>query len=89
MIDKEDRLSHLMCNKLQNMHHQFELRLTGLEALSPLKKLQSGFSYVSGIKDGISKNIRSVKDVCVEDAIKIYVTDGSLQAKVTGIESEN
>ena len=50
-----------------------------------MEKLNSGYSYVS---DQQGKNIRSISQVDCGQQIKIQVTDGSIQALITGILEE-
>ncbi len=53
-----------------------------LEALSPVKRLESGFSYVS-TED--NKTITAISQVNVGDRISVQVTDGIFKAEVTEI----
>lgn len=50
-----------------------------LEGLSPLKKLNQGYSFVA---DGNGKAVSSIKDVRPDDNLTIHVTDGEIMAKV-------
>ncbi len=55
--------------------------IKALEALSPLKRLEAGYAYVTNDE---GHNIRSVKDVKIKDKINVQVTDGVLKAEVLG-----
>lgn len=58
---------------------RFAFYVERMRGLSPLAKLNQGFSYVSA-EDG--KVIKAVADVQQGDDIKIYVTDGVIRASV-------
>ena len=53
--------------------------------LSPLKKLNQGYSYVA---DKYKKTLTSVEQVQNGDTIYISVTDGTIEADVTGTVKE-
>ena len=57
-----------------------------LEAMSPLKVLQRGYSVAMNDKNQI---IRSVKDVMINEPIQIAVTDGTVHAVVCNTEEES
>lgn len=82
----EDMIPRLMRNRIMDKRHQLQLYVNTMKGLSPLNKLQSGFSYVS---DGNGKNITSVKAVKEESVINIAVTDGYIDAKVIGVRESN
>lgn len=54
-----------------------------LHGVSPLDKLSQGFSYT---KDSEGKAVNSISRVAVGDEVGIYVSDGIINAKVTGTE---
>ena len=61
-------------------NHRFELLLATLNGLSPTAKLVGGFGYIS--KDG--KPVTSVKLVEPGDDVVIRLSDGEIEANVTG-----
>lgn len=77
--DAEQRLRILMNNCLEGKKHQFALYVEQMKGLSPLAKLNHGYSYVEGPKDA---NIKSIKQVFPGAPIRIYVTDGYIGAEV-------
>ncbi|CUX43295.1 exodeoxyribonuclease VII large subunit [Clostridium sp. C105KSO13] len=77
--DTEHKLRMLMNNCLGGKKHQFALYVEQMKGLSPLAKLNHGYSYVEG-PGGI--NIKSVKRISSGDPIRIYVSDGYISAKV-------
>ncbi len=76
----EDRLHARMRTILDKKHHELALYIEKIEGLSPLKKLNSGFSYVEGSS---GKNIRSIADVKVGETVHIRMVDGTIDATVT------
>jgi len=82
----EDILPRLMQNRIIDKKHQLQLLINTMKGLSPLNKLQSGFSYVS---DENGKNITSVKMVTEESFINVAVTDGYIDAKVIGVRESD
>jgi len=82
----QDMLPRLMRNRIGDKKHQLQLYINTMKGLSPLNKLQSGFSYVS---DENGKNISSVKAVEEGNLVNIAVTDGYIDAKVIGIRESN
>ena len=69
--------------KFENRKRSLELFAERLEGLSPLKKLQSGYAYVS---DKSGKNIRNISQVSPGDKLNIRVTDGTITADVVKTE---
>jgi exonuclease VII large subunit len=55
-----------------------------LEAQNPAKKLIGGFGYIE--KDG--SPVASIKDVKVDDDVKVKLSDGFFMAQVTKIEED-
>lgn len=83
LLDIEEKLQGAMDRRLLLAKHSLQLRVTALQGLSPLAKLNQGYSYVSNEQ---GNNIRSVHQVKRDDRICIQVIDGTIQAGV--IESE-
>lgn len=81
------RLNDLMNSSLQNNKNKLNIYISGLEGLSPLKRLQSGYSFVSHNQHAVT----DVTQINLEDEIDIDVVNGHIKAKVTDvskIESE-
>lgn len=74
----EQQLQQAMQNVWIRYNHAFEIVLQKLDALSPLKSLQRGYSIVTTQ----NKVITSIHDVAVNDSIVIDVTDGQIIAHV-------
>ena len=79
----EEILKDTMMRKIKDKKYQLQLQIERLEGMSPLKKLQQGYSY---IVDEEHKNIKSISQVKKEDILKVYVTDGTILAKVEDFE---
>ena len=77
--DLEERLKRSMDQKLTDRKHKIALYAERLDGVSPLKKLQQGYSYTEA-SDG--KALRSVSQVAHSDLLLIHVTDGTIQAEV-------
>ena len=75
----EDRLQNRIQAVLRNRRHALALYIERMKAVSPLEKLNSGFSYV---ENEAGKNIRSVTQVKEGDNLRIRVSDGILDARV-------
>ena len=77
--DLEERLKRSMEQKITDRKHRMALYAERLEGVSPLKKLQQGYSYTEA-PDG--KALRSVFQVNPFDQLIIHVTDGTIKAEV-------
>ena len=80
-IQLEERLE--MQTILRDRRHTLALYIERMKAVSPLEKLNSGFSYVEAT-DG--KNIRSVTQVHEGDSLRIRVSDGVIDTKVEQVQ---
>ena len=65
--------------------HNLALYIERMKAVSPLEKLNSGFSYV---EDTDGKNIRSVIQVEAGERLRIRVSDGVIDTRVEQIQKE-
>ncbi|MCI8967139.1 MAG: exodeoxyribonuclease VII large subunit [Lachnospiraceae bacterium] len=81
-MDLEGRLSGLMNSALTGQRHRMALYAEKLKGLSPLEKLSQGYAYV---EDADHKVISDVNSVMPEDMVRIYVKNGTIQAKVKEI----
>ena len=82
-IQLEERLENRMQTILRDRRHTLALYIERMKAVSPLEKLNSGFSYVEAA-DG--KNIRSVTQVHEGDSLRIRVSDGVIDTKVKQVQ---
>ena len=80
----ENRLRQIMKECLDRDRHRLAIYIEKLRGLSPLDKLNSGYSYV---RDMNGENIRSIRQVSRGTGIEIYVRDGKISAEVTSAEN--
>lgn len=79
VVDYEEKMRLCMQNILQKNKMRFTIDLEKMKKLSPLEKLSQGFSYVEGKE---KKAVKSITHVKKEDMLTIYVTDGTIHARV-------
>ncbi len=84
-LSLEERLQNVMESQLMNRKHRLALYVEQMKGLSPLDKLNQGYSYVA---DTEGKTLSSVQQAAVGDQITVYVKDGRIRASVTGKETE-
>lgn len=77
--DLADRLELRMKEKLRENRFLLQVYIEKLNGLSPLGKLNQGFSFVSE-KQG--RAVTSIKQVKTDDELTIHVTDGQIRAVV-------
>lgn len=75
----EERLQEAVKHILIQKRHQLELYIEQMKGLSPLDKLNQGFSYVSS---QAGKTITDVNQVAVGEEIRIQVKNGEIQTSV-------
>lgn len=76
IVDYEEKLRLLMENSLQKNKMRFTVDLEKIKKLSPLEKLNQGFSYV---ETADRKAVKRIGQVDVGDKLTIYVTDGTIK----------
>ena len=81
-LQAEERLQERMQRILKHRRHELAIYIERLKGLSPLEKLNSGYSYVS---DDAGINIRSVTQVKEGQSLTIQVKDGKIGAVVKGV----
>lgn len=82
-LELENRIGELMNQTLVKKRHRLDIYIEKMKGLSPLEKLNQGFSYVSEEAGGTVRSIEQVKE---GDLLRIQVQDGVLKARVTGKE---
>lgn len=73
-------------DKIQTKRHEMALYAERLRGVSPLDKLSQGYSFLT---DEQGNSIKSVTRIKKDDTLVIYVTDGSINAKVTDITKKS
>lgn len=84
-LHAEESLERGMEEKLRAKRNLLALYVERMKGVSPLEKLNSGYSYVA---DEAGRNIRSVKQVSKDQEIGIRVRDGEIKAKVLEVKAE-
>lgn len=83
LSDMEDRLRAVMQGKLTGARHRLAVYVEMMKGLSPVGKLNQGYSYVQG-RSG--RAVRSIRDIKEDDRLSIYVTDGIIHAVVDEVK---
>lgn len=83
LIEKEERLGTLARQNLEQKKHQMLLYAERLKGLSPLDKLQQGYSFAV---DAQERNISETSQVKNGDALKLYVADGYISTQVLHVQ---
>lgn len=78
-VDIEEKIKRLMKQRIDMARHRLAVSIESMKGLSPIGKLNGGYSYVQA-QNG--ENIKSIKQVKANDDLYIYVTDGMIQTKV-------
>ena len=78
----ESSLQRAMKDEIKEERHKLAVYIEKMKGLSPLDKLNQGFSYVM---DEDSRCVRSVKQIEKDDKISVYVTDGVINANVIDV----
>ncbi len=78
-VELEQKLRSLFEKKLSLAKQALAIKIERMKGLSPLTKLNQGFSYVT-TEEGIT--VKSVAGVEKGERLSIYVTDGVVKAKV-------
>ena len=82
VLSAEEKLQVRMQHILEMKRHRLALYIERLKGISPIEKLNSGYSYVS---DATGTNIRSVGQVKLGQALTIRVSDGEIGAVVENV----
>ena len=86
LADMEDRFRILMEGRLKDARHRLAIDMEKLNGLSPMKKLNQGFSYV---EDMNCRTVKSIHEVHPGDRLSIAVTDGVINAIVNDLKEEH
>lgn len=81
-ISLEERLTMAMNNRITKSRHRLALYIEKLKGLSPLDKLNQGYSYVS---DEEGRTFTDVGKVSIGERLHIYVKNGRVETEVKGI----
>lgn len=82
VLNYEDKLEQFMKNKLERTKYELALYAQRLEGISPLRKLSSGYAFLT---DQNGNTVKSVDKVSVGEELLVSVTDGEIFTKVEQI----
>ena len=83
IVELEDRLRALMDGKVRDARHRMAIYMEIMKGLSPIQKLNHGFSYVESESGTVVKSIEQVRP---QDLLSVYVTDGVIHAVVEEVK---
>ena len=72
-----------MKEKVKDARHRLAIQIERMNGVSPVRKLNQGFSYV---EDQDGRVIKKVSQVRKDQKFRIHVTDGVIHASVDGVE---
>ncbi len=78
LLQTEERLQYLMEGQIRENRHQLSLYIERMKGLSPLEKLNQGFSYVENDK---KRAVTSVAQVQEGELLCIRMRDGQIYAR--------
>lgn len=82
-MNLESSLQDGMRSLIGEKRHLLALYIEKMKGLSPLEKLNSGFSYV---ENEAGKNIRSLEQLQIGENVRIRMRDGTVSAEVKRLE---
>ncbi|MCI6061057.1 MAG: exodeoxyribonuclease VII large subunit [Dorea sp.] len=85
LTEAEDKLRNLMEQRLKEARHRLALDMEKMNGLSPIRKLNQGYSYVEKYDGNVIKDISQVK---IGDRMSIYLKNGIIGAEVREIKEE-
>lgn len=86
LVELEDKMRMLMDGKVRDARHKLAIYMEMMKGLSPIQKLNQGYSYVENKEGNAVKSIRQVRQ---HDRLSIHVTDGILYTAVEEIKEEH
>ncbi|MCD7725534.1 MAG: exodeoxyribonuclease VII large subunit [Clostridiales bacterium] len=78
-LSLEERLQNVMDGQLSDRRHRLALYVEQMKGLSPLDKLNQGYSYVA---DEAGKTLSSVEQAKIGEMAAVYLKDGRLKARI-------
>lgn len=79
LIDQEEKIERLMKNQIQDTRHRLQIYIEKFGGLSPLAKLNQGYSFVS---DDQGKGINDINQVHSGQLLQIQVVNGIIDTQV-------
>lgn len=85
LTELEEALRTLMRERVREARHHLAIQIEKMNGLSPVRKLNQGFSYVEEADGDVVKSIRQVKK---GDELTVYVTDGLIRTSVKAVQQK-
>lgn len=85
LLQMEEKMQTLMEQNIIRRRHQLNIYIEKMKGLSPLNKLNQGFSYVENQQH---QAVTSIEQVYLDDSLCIHVKDGKIWTRVEKIEGE-
>lgn len=85
LTELEEELRTLMRDRVKEARHRLAIQIEKMNGLSPVRKLNQGFSYVEEADGGVVKSIRQVEK---GDELTVYVTDGLIRTSVKAVQKK-
>ena len=85
LAELEDELRQMMNDRVKEARYRLAIQIEKMNGLSPIRKLNQGFSYVEEEDGSVIKSIRQVKK---GDELTVYVTDGLIQTSVEAVQNK-
>ena len=85
VADMQIEMQQCIYQSLERNKHRLQLLIERMKGLSPLEKMNQGYSYVESKE---KQNIRSISQVRKQDVLNIYVLDGTIEVEVQGVTKE-
>jgi len=79
LMDKEQKLQHLMEQRIRDYRHRMDVYISKLEGLSPLSKLSKGYALVVGEDN---KPVQTIKKIKKDEELTISLFDGDVITRV-------
>lgn len=78
-LSLEEHLQNGIEKQLRSKQHQLALYVEQMKGLSPLDKLNQGYSYAA---DAAGRTLTSVEQVAAGDTVTVYLKDGRLKTQI-------
>lgn len=79
VVNMEEELRRKMKERIQQARYALSIRIEKMKGLSPLQKLNQGFSYVT---DKTGQALTSVEQAVPGETLTVYVMDGKIRAAI-------
>ncbi len=79
LADLEEALRKRMEDRLRDSRHRLAICMEAMKGLSPIQKLNQGYSYVESADKTVIKRIGQIQ---AGERLSVYVTDGIIRAQV-------